>query len=158
MVQIRRMGPQIGVEVSGVDVRTLDDAGFAPIYQAWLDYNVLVVKGQDLTISFSGGGLGGTLTRDLVLDDRDKVKVLNSSAEDLKVRIDRKSGRFQAKVTIDTAGTRIKATGVLIQATSGGTGGRGTGTFDTDKGSGTVTISAGGSGGSTTPAPNPVAP
>lgn len=50
MVQIRRMGPQIGVEVSGVDVRTLDDAGFAPIYQAWLDHNVLVVTGQDLTI------------------------------------------------------------------------------------------------------------
>ena len=50
MVQIRQMGPQIGVEVSGVDVRTLDDAGFAPIYQAWLDHNVLVVTGQELTI------------------------------------------------------------------------------------------------------------
>ena len=50
MVQIRKMGPQIGVEVSGVDVRTLDDAGFAPIYQAWLDHNVLVVTGQELTI------------------------------------------------------------------------------------------------------------
>ena len=50
MVQIRRMGPQIGVEVSGVDVRTIDDAGFAPIYQAWLDHNVLVVTGQELTI------------------------------------------------------------------------------------------------------------
>lgn len=50
MVQIRRMGPKIGVEVSGVDVKTLDDAGFAPIYQAWLDHNILVVTGQDLTI------------------------------------------------------------------------------------------------------------
>jgi taurine dioxygenase len=50
MVQIRRMGPQIGVEVSGVDVRTIDDAGFAPIYQAWLEHNVLVVTGQELTI------------------------------------------------------------------------------------------------------------
>lgn len=50
MVQIRQLGPQIGVEVSGVDVKTLDDAGFAPIYQAWLDHNVLVVTGQDLTI------------------------------------------------------------------------------------------------------------
>ena len=50
MMQIRRMGPQIGVEVSGVDVKALDDAAFAPIYQAWLDHNVLVVKGQDLTI------------------------------------------------------------------------------------------------------------
>ena len=50
MVGIRRMGPQIGVEVRGVDVKTLDDAGFAPIYQAWLDYNILCVRGQDLTI------------------------------------------------------------------------------------------------------------
>jgi len=50
MVQIRRMGSQIGVEVSDVDVRTLDDAGFAPIYQAWLDHNVMVVTGQELTI------------------------------------------------------------------------------------------------------------
>jgi taurine dioxygenase len=50
MVQIRQMGPQIGVEVSDVDVRTLDDASFAPIYQAWLDHNVLVVTGQHLTI------------------------------------------------------------------------------------------------------------
>jgi taurine dioxygenase len=48
MVEIRSMGPQIGVQVSDVDVRTLDDAGFAPIYQAWLDHNVLVVTGQDL--------------------------------------------------------------------------------------------------------------
>jgi taurine dioxygenase len=50
MVQIRQVGPRIGVEVSGVDLRTLDEAGFAPIYQAWLDHNVLVVKGQELTI------------------------------------------------------------------------------------------------------------
>lgn len=50
MVQIRRMGPQIGVEVTDVDVKTLDDVGFAPIYQAWLDSNVLVVRDQDLKI------------------------------------------------------------------------------------------------------------
>jgi taurine dioxygenase len=50
MVQIRQAGPQIGVEVSGVDLRTLDDDGFAPIYQAWLDHNILVVTGQELTI------------------------------------------------------------------------------------------------------------
>ena len=50
MVQIRKVGPRIGVEVSGVDLRTLDDAGFAAIYQAWLDYNVLVVTDQELTI------------------------------------------------------------------------------------------------------------
>ena len=50
MAEIRRMGPQIGVEVTGVDVKSLDDAGFAPIYQAWLDHNVMVVRDQDLTI------------------------------------------------------------------------------------------------------------
>ena len=44
------MGPQIGVEVTGVDVNTLDDTGFAPIYQAWLDHNVMVVRDQELTI------------------------------------------------------------------------------------------------------------
>ncbi|HUB46704.1 MAG TPA: TauD/TfdA family dioxygenase [Acetobacteraceae bacterium] len=49
-MQIRPMGPQIGVEVTGVDVKTLDDAGFAPIYQAWLERNVLVVRDQDLTL------------------------------------------------------------------------------------------------------------
>jgi taurine dioxygenase len=47
---IRQVGPRIGVEVSGVDLKTLDDAGFAPIYQAWLDHNVMVVTGQELTI------------------------------------------------------------------------------------------------------------
>ena len=48
--RIRLMGPQIGVEVSGVDVKTLDERGFAPIYQAWLDCNVMCVRDQELTI------------------------------------------------------------------------------------------------------------
>jgi len=50
MAQIRQVGPRIGVEVSGVDLRTLDEAGFARIYQAWLDHNVMVVTDQDLTM------------------------------------------------------------------------------------------------------------
>ena len=50
MMEIRRLGPQIGVEIRGVDVKTLDDAGFAPIYRAWLDHNVAVVVDQDLQI------------------------------------------------------------------------------------------------------------
>ena len=49
-MEIRLLGPQIGVEVTGVDVKTLDDRGFAPIYQAWLDYNVMCVRDQELTI------------------------------------------------------------------------------------------------------------
>jgi len=50
MVEIRRMGPQIGVEVTGVDVKTLDEAVFAPIYRAWLDCNILVVRDQELEL------------------------------------------------------------------------------------------------------------
>ena len=50
MIEIRRLGAQIGAEIRGVDVKTLDDAGFAAIYRAWLDCNVVVVPGQDLQI------------------------------------------------------------------------------------------------------------
>jgi taurine dioxygenase len=50
MIKVRRLGPQIGAEVEGVDVKTLDDAGFATLYRAWLDANILVVPGQDLEI------------------------------------------------------------------------------------------------------------
>jgi taurine dioxygenase len=50
MVEVRRLGPRIGAEVRGVDVRMLDDAGFAVIYRAWLDSNVLVIPEQDLAI------------------------------------------------------------------------------------------------------------
>jgi len=50
MMEIRRLGPQIGVEIRGVDVKGLDDAGFARIYRAWLDHNVAVVVDQDLQI------------------------------------------------------------------------------------------------------------
>src|SRR4051812_27577210 len=48
-METRRLGEQIGAEVTGVDVRNLDDAGFARIYGAWLDYNVVCVRDQSLT-------------------------------------------------------------------------------------------------------------
>jgi len=50
MIEVRRLGPQIGAEVRGVVVKALDDAGFAVIYRAWLDSNVLVIRDQDLKI------------------------------------------------------------------------------------------------------------
>jgi putative 2-oxoglutarate oxygenase len=50
MIEVRRLGKQIGAEILGVDVRKLDDAGFAQIYRAWLDANVVVVPGQALEI------------------------------------------------------------------------------------------------------------
>jgi len=50
MIEVRRLGPQIGAAIHGVDVKTIDDAGFAVIYRAWLDHNVVVVPGQQLEI------------------------------------------------------------------------------------------------------------
>ena len=50
MIEVRRLGPEIGAEVRGIDVKTLDDARFATIYRAWLDSNVLVVPDQELQI------------------------------------------------------------------------------------------------------------
>jgi taurine dioxygenase len=51
MIEVRRLGAQVGAEIHGVDVKTLDDAGFAVMYRAWLDANVLVVPGQELEIA-----------------------------------------------------------------------------------------------------------
>jgi taurine dioxygenase len=50
MIEIRRLGLQIGAEIRGVDVKTLDDASFAAIYRAWLLHNVVVVPDQELQI------------------------------------------------------------------------------------------------------------
>ena len=44
MLHIRRMGPQIGIEVTGIDVKVMDEAIWNRIYQAWLDHNVMVVR------------------------------------------------------------------------------------------------------------------
>ena len=50
MLQIRPMGQHTGGEITGVDVKRLDDEGFAPIYRAWLTYGVTVVRDQQLEI------------------------------------------------------------------------------------------------------------
>jgi taurine dioxygenase len=47
-MKIRCLGEGIGAEITDVDVDTLDDAGFHEIYRAWLDYNVVCVRGQSL--------------------------------------------------------------------------------------------------------------
>ena len=49
MLQIRSMGPQIGVEIAGVDVKTMDEAIWSKIYQAWLANLVLRFRGQPMT-------------------------------------------------------------------------------------------------------------
>jgi taurine dioxygenase len=50
MIEVRRLGDQIGAEITGVDVKTMDDADFDKIYAAWLDYNVIAVRDQKLEI------------------------------------------------------------------------------------------------------------
>src|SRR5258706_16439292 len=86
MVEIRKCSPGIGAEVVGVDVTTLDDAGFAPLYQAWLDGNVLVVRGQTLTIDqFLGysrrfGRLEPHLTRKSRHPDFPELTVMDNKA------------------------------------------------------------------------------
>ena len=49
-MQVRLLGEQIGAEINGVDVKTIDDAVFGEIYRTWLDCNVICVRGQDLQI------------------------------------------------------------------------------------------------------------
>ena len=39
----------LGAEITGVNLRTLDDAGFARLLQAWHDHSVLLVRGQNLS-------------------------------------------------------------------------------------------------------------
>src|SRR6266852_6312935 len=42
-------GAALGAEVRGVDLRALDVETFAAIRQAWLDHQVLLVRGQQLS-------------------------------------------------------------------------------------------------------------
>lgn len=41
-------GAALGAEVRGVDLRRIDDAGFAAIHAAWLAHSVLLFRGQSL--------------------------------------------------------------------------------------------------------------
>ena len=43
MLELRRISPNIGAEVLGVDSRGLDDGSFKVIYQAFLDH-IFVVR------------------------------------------------------------------------------------------------------------------
>jgi taurine dioxygenase len=51
-------GAALGAEILGVDLRSIDEATFAAVYQAWLDHSVLLFRDQQLgdgdLIAFSG--------------------------------------------------------------------------------------------------------
>ena len=42
-------GAALGAEIAGIDVRAIDDTGFAAIYRAWLDHQVLLLRNQHLS-------------------------------------------------------------------------------------------------------------
>jgi len=50
MIKINRLGPQIGAEILGVDVKSLDEETFTAIYQTWLECNVIAIRDQTLEI------------------------------------------------------------------------------------------------------------
>lgn len=50
MLSIVRAEPRIGAIATGVDVNALADVEWGRLYQAWLDCNVLVIRGQRLTM------------------------------------------------------------------------------------------------------------
>jgi taurine dioxygenase len=56
-IAVAPTGAALAAEVHGVDLRTIDEAGFAAIHRAWLDHQVLLFRGQRLNdddlISFS---------------------------------------------------------------------------------------------------------
>src|SRR5271165_4026542 len=41
--------PRLGAEITGADLRAIDDAAFAAIHRAWIDHQVLLFRGQNLT-------------------------------------------------------------------------------------------------------------
>ena len=50
MIEVRRLGPQIGAEIRGRRRQDARRRGVRAIYRAWLDHNVVVVPDQELEI------------------------------------------------------------------------------------------------------------
>jgi len=49
MTTVRPLSPALGAEVSGIDLRSIDSRDAEALRQAWLEYHVVVVRGQALT-------------------------------------------------------------------------------------------------------------
>ena len=48
-LDVRPNAAALGAEIRGVDLRVIDDAGFAAIHRAWVDHLVLLFRGQTLS-------------------------------------------------------------------------------------------------------------
>jgi len=49
-MQISALTPGLGAEISGIDIRQLDDADVDTLRRLWLDYKVLFLREQDITL------------------------------------------------------------------------------------------------------------
>jgi taurine dioxygenase len=49
-MQISPLTPTLGAEISGVDIRSLDVAGFAELRDIWLQYKVIFLRQQDINL------------------------------------------------------------------------------------------------------------
>ncbi|HEX8297163.1 MAG TPA: Ig-like domain-containing protein [Chthoniobacteraceae bacterium] len=111
-------------------------------------------EAEALTIIFSGGDLSQDFTRNLQVDEEDRVTVKTQGPEDFRMKIDRDSGRFKANLTVDENGRRIKGTGVLIQGT-GSEGARGAGIFNGQTQTGSIALTLRANAPQPTPTPTP---
>ncbi len=48
--ELEPLTPRLGAEISHIDLRRLDAETFAELYRAWLDYKVVFIRAQDLTL------------------------------------------------------------------------------------------------------------
>ena len=89
-MDVRKLGLSLGAEVTGVDLRRLDDASFERIHQAFLDYQVIVVREQSLTpdvqLAFSRrfGPLEDQLNAHYTVEGYPEVLVLSNDVKDGK--------------------------------------------------------------------------
>ena len=48
-IEVKPLAGALGAEISGIDLRKLDDETFAEIHDAWLEHLVVFFRGQSLT-------------------------------------------------------------------------------------------------------------
>lgn len=89
-MDVRKLGRSMGAEVTGVDLRRLDDASFQQIHQAFLAHQVIAVRDQTLTpdvqLAFSRrfGPLEDQLNAHYTVEGYPEVLVLSNDIKDGK--------------------------------------------------------------------------
>src|SRR5215469_14287484 len=87
-MDIRRLGPTMGAEITGVDLNRLTASAFAKIRDAFHAHKVLAIRGQQLTpavqTAFSRrfGALEDQLNAHYTIDDYPEVLVLSNDIRD----------------------------------------------------------------------------